>query len=281
MKTSLLRRYLPPLLLIAILGLISCLRAGAAPEPPLHVGAQTYTFRKFTVYEAIEKTAEAGGQVVEFFPGQTLSASDPSKMGLDLRDDQVEALREHLRKNRITAASCYIGIPGNEEQARKVFAFAKRLGLNSLTTESVGSIDVIDKMVKEFDVRVGFHGHPKNPKNEGYRLWDPQFILELVKDRDTRIGACVDTGHWATSGVVPVEGIRALQGRIINLHIKDRLEIGKATTDQILGTGVLNVGEILAELRRQKFAGCLFVEYETNWDNSVPDVQKCFEFLKR
>ncbi len=33
------------------------------------VGCQAYTFNRFTVFEAIEKTAEAGGKVIEFFPG--------------------------------------------------------------------------------------------------------------------------------------------------------------------------------------------------------------------
>ena len=45
------------------------------------------------------------------------------------------------------------------------------------------------------------------------------------------------------------------------------------------GTGVSDISGILAELTRQKFAGCIFVEYETNWLNSVPDVKQCLDFV--
>ena len=250
------------------------------PEPVFRAGCQTYTFNRYTVYEAVEKTAEAGGTVVEFYPGQRLSAADPKGFGPGLGDDQMTALREHLKKHGVTAASCYTGIPKDEAQARKLFEFAKRLGLESLTTESVEAIDTIEKMVKEFDIRVGFHEHMRTPGKEDYKLWDPKFVLDLVKDRDPRIGACGDTGHWASSGVVPLDAIKLLAGRMISLHLKDRTEIGRPTTDQIFGKGVLNIAGILQELRRQKFNGCIFIEYETNWTSSVPEVRQCLDYIR-
>ena len=98
-----------------------------------------------------------------------------------------------------------VGIPKDEPGARKVFEFAKTLGLRAVTTESADAIDTIDKLVKEFDVMVAFHDHPKRPNNPEYRMWDPNYILSLVKDRDKRIGACADTGHWVRSGIKPVD----------------------------------------------------------------------------
>ena len=41
------------------------------------IGCQAYTFNHFSVFEAIEKTAEAGGKVIEFYPGQKLSREQP------------------------------------------------------------------------------------------------------------------------------------------------------------------------------------------------------------
>ena len=34
------------------------------------------------------------------------------------------------------------------------------------------------------------------------------------------------------------------------------------------------------ELKRQGFTGHISIEYEANWDNSVPDVKKCVEFVR-
>ncbi len=255
----------------------------AAPEavPPFRAGCASYTFNRFTVYEAVEKTSQAGGTVIEFFPGQTLSPTDSAKMSPDLSKDQIGALLEHLKKNRVVATSYYTDVPKDEAQARKLFAFARQLGLQTLTTESVDAIDTIEKMVKEFDLRVGFHEHAKNPNDPNYKLWDPQFVHDLVKDRDVRIGACADTGHWATSGLVPLDALKALGGRIVSLHLKDRKEIGRETTDLILGSGVADISGILQELRRQKFDGCIYIEYEANWDNSVPDVGQCLDFIRK
>src|SRR4051812_7642372 len=42
------------------------------------VGCQAYTFNRFSVFEAIDKTKQAGGKVIEFFPGQRLSPDSPS-----------------------------------------------------------------------------------------------------------------------------------------------------------------------------------------------------------
>src|SRR6059036_4220491 len=41
------------------------------------IGCQAYTFNHFSVFEAIEKTAEAGGKVIEFYPGQKLTKEEP------------------------------------------------------------------------------------------------------------------------------------------------------------------------------------------------------------
>src|ERR1041384_2551467 len=42
------------------------------------IGCQAYTFNHFTVFEAIEKTASAGGKGIEFYPGQKLSKEEPN-----------------------------------------------------------------------------------------------------------------------------------------------------------------------------------------------------------
>src|SRR5438046_9187203 len=42
------------------------------------IGCQAYTFKDFTVFEAIEKTALAGGRVIEFSNIQKLSKDEPN-----------------------------------------------------------------------------------------------------------------------------------------------------------------------------------------------------------
>jgi sugar phosphate isomerase/epimerase len=266
--------------LLSIFAAAALTAASTAAELQFRAGCQAYTFNQFTAYEAVEKTHEAGGTVIEFYSGQTLSAADPVKVSHSLSEPQIASLLTQLEKNHVVATSWFSEIPKDEQEARKVFVFAKRMKLQSITTESAESIDTIEKLVKEFDIRVGFHQHAKRPNDPGYRLWDPNFVYGLVKDRDRRIGACADTGHWATSGLVPLDALKVLKGRVVSLHLKDRQSIGGETTDQILGTGISGIAGILTELRRTNFDGCLYIEYEANWGNNVSDVRKCLEFVR-
>lgn len=246
------------------------------------IGCQAYTFNRFSVFEAIEKTDQAGGRVIEFYPGQKLSKEEPNvKFDHNSPEEVVQKVKAKLAKHNVTAVNYgVVGIPSDEAQARKLFEFAKKMGLYAITTESDKSIDTIEKMVKEFDIRVGFHEHAKNPANPNYKVWDPNYIVELVKDRDQRIGACADTGHWATSGLKPLDCLRILKGRIISTHLKERAAIGKGGPDIIYGTGVSEIGAMLDELKAQGFQGHISIEYENNWDFSVPDVAQCIGFVR-
>src|SRR2546429_1119349 len=228
------------------------------------LGCQAYTFNRFSVFEAIEKTAQAGGRVIEFFPNQKLSADQPDvKWDHNATDDVIEKVKAKLAQHRIKAVNYgVVGIPKDEAQARKIFEFAKKLGLYGVTTESVDAIDTIEKLVKEYDIRVGFHDHPKRADNPNYRMWDPNYVLSVVKDRDHRIGSCADTGHWVRSGVKPVDALRILHGRIISSHLKDLNEFAPNAHDVPAGTGVSDVPGILEELRRQGFDGNISIEYE-------------------
>lgn len=247
------------------------------------IGCQAYTFNRFSVFEAIEKTAQAGGKVIEFFPGQKLSAEEPNvKWDHNAADDVVEKVKAQLTKYHLKAVNYgVVGIPKDEAQARKIFEFAKKLGLYGVTTESVDAIDTIEKLVKEYDIRVGFHDHPKRANDPGYKMWDPNYILSVVKDRDRRIGSCADTGHWVRSGLKPVDCLRILKGRIISSHLKDLNEFGKLEAHDLpYGTGVSDVPAILEELKRQKFEGNISIEYEYAWDHSVPEVAQCIGFVR-
>jgi sugar phosphate isomerase/epimerase len=280
------------ILLPALCGLVAALAAGPLcaenkiPEEcsigGFFIGCQAYTFNRFTLFEAIEKTAQAGGSVIEFFPGQKLSPEEPDVVwDHNASAETILKVKAKLARHKIKAVNYgVVGVPREEAQARKLFEFAKEMGLRAITTESVDAIDTIEKLVKEYDIMVGFHDHPKQPRNPNYRMWDPNYILSVVKDRDPRIGSCADTGHWVRSNLKPVECLRILEGRIISSHLKDLNQMGPDGHDVPFGTGVSDIPAILDELKRQGFAGNISIEYEHNWQNSTPEVAQCIGFVR-
>ena len=254
----------------------TCLTGGFA------IGCQAWTFKEFSVLEAIDKTAAAGGKVIEFFPGQKFSPDQPGvKFDHNATDEMIATVKARLEKEGVRAVNYgVVGIPKDEAAARKIFEFAKKFALYGITTESVDSIDTIEKLVKEYDIRVGFHDHQSQPKNPGYKMWDPNYVLSVVKDRDARIGSCADIGHWVQSGLQPVDCLKILQGRIISVHLHDMNEMSPTCHDVPAGTGVCNVAGVLDELKRQNFVGNISIEYEYNWKNNVVDAAQCVGFVR-
>jgi sugar phosphate isomerase/epimerase len=246
------------------------------------VGCQAWTFKQFSVFEAIDKTAEAGGKVIEFYPGQKLSKEQPDiKFDHNVSDEIIAKVKAKLAEKGIRAVNYgVVGIPNDEAGARKVFEFAKKLDLYGITTESVESLDVIEKLVKEYDIRIGIHNHPRRPNDASYKVWDPNYVLSMVKDRDPRIGSTADIGHWVRSGLDPIECLKILKGRIISTHLKDLNEKSPNAHDVPYGNGVSNIPGILKELKRQGFVGNVSIEYEYNWDDNAYDAAQCIGFVR-
>lgn len=246
------------------------------------IGCQAYSFNRYTVFEAIAKTAETGSKVIELFPGQALS---PDKRDVHFdhnsSDETIASVKGELVKYGVKAVNYgVVGLPADEAGSRKVFEFARKMGLYGITTESWESMDTIEKLVKEYDIRVGFHDHPRQPRNPNYKVWDPHFIADVCKGRDSRIGACADIGHWQTSGLKPVDCLKILEGRIISMHGKERPSLGENQHDVPFGAGGTDMGGVLAELRRQHFEGNISVEYEYHWETSVPEIAQCVGFVR-
>jgi sugar phosphate isomerase/epimerase len=247
------------------------------------VGTQAYTFNRFTVFEAIEKTAAAGGRVIELYPGQTLSPDNDIAFNHEVSDDIIEEVLEKLEQHDLKVVNFgVVGLP-DENVAREVFEFAQKLGVPAITSNpnTHEEMDFIEPLVQEFDIMMAIHNHPR-PRDRGsdYRIWDPEHVLDLVADRDSRLGACADTGHWIRSGISPVDALRILEGRVISLHLKDVDRFEREGVDVIFGTGVGDVSGVLRELQRQNFGGHISIEYESNWYENVPDVAQNVGFIR-
>ncbi|MDX1932197.1 MAG: sugar phosphate isomerase/epimerase family protein [Capsulimonadales bacterium] len=285
---------------LCVLGAMSAMSAMpsvARPETPVRrtqsapdvrtggflLGCQAWCFHRYTVLEAIEKTAQAGGKTIEFFPGQAFSPERREvRLGPETPDDVLDAVKAHLTKYGIKPVAFGVtGLSKDEKQTRAVFEFAKKMGIGVINTEcDADAMETVEKLVKEYDIKVGIHNHPRQQNNPGYRHWDPNFILSLVKNRDRRIGACADMGHFVRSGIKPLDALRILEGRIVASHLKDLNEFAPGAHDVPYGTGVSDIRAILTEFRRQKFEGPISVEYEHNWESSVPEIAQCIGFVR-
>ena len=222
----------------------------------------------------------AGATVIEFFPGQKFSKEKPElKWDQNATEEQGKAIADQLAKWKITPMNYgVVGVSKDEGEARKTFEFAKRWNLYGITTESADAVSTLDKLAQEYGVRVCFHNHPQRKDDASYKVWNPAYIAELVKDCSPLVGACADTGHWQRSGLDPLAAIKLLKGRVLSTHFKDRIDIN--SPDVPYGTGTSPVVAMLEELKSQGFKGNVSIEYETNWEHNLADVAQCVGYFR-
>ncbi len=238
------------------------------------LGMQAYTFNRFTFFEAVDKTASLGLDWIEAYPGQKLSADSNFTVDHNMSDEACQLMQAKLRDAGVRLINYgVVGLSKDEAASRKVFDWAKKMGVRTIVSEPPeDAFDTIEKLCEEYEISVAIHNHPK-PSH----YWNPETVLKVIEGRSQRIGACADTGHWVRSSLDPVECLKKLEGRIISSHFKE-LQDGH---DVPWGQGQNRATALLKELHRQGYRGSFSIEYEHNWLNSVPEIRQCVAFFNK
>jgi sugar phosphate isomerase/epimerase len=243
------------------------------------LAVHSYTFQKFSIFEAIDKTAALGVKYMSI-SGSVILEGTNRLTTVDLSDQQREAINQKLAADGFGSFvnMGVVQLPADEAKCRKVFEFAKKWGIGILVAEpQPEALDTVEKLCKEYNIKVAIHDHPK-----GHSIyWNPDSVLAAIKGRTPLMGACADVGHWMRSGLDPLECLKKLDGHIICLHFKDLNQMGPDAHDVPWGTGAGKTRELMAELKRQHFHGAFCVEYEYHWDNSSPEIVQCVKFFNQ
>lgn len=248
---------------------------------PIPVAVQCWTFRAFTFMETLDRVQALGIHYIQPYSGQKLGGDfGDAVLGPELSAAQLDKVRAELRKRDITpVAYGVVNFENTEADARRVFDFAKKLGIGIVVTEpSWDDWSLLDRMIAEYGIRVAIHNHPLPSKYAR-----PETALSRMVGHNPNIGVCADTGHWMRTGVNPVDALRAFDGRIVDVHLKDLKDFGTTDTfDVPFGSGAADVRAILAELTRQNYRGCLTIEHEKPEDLKNPEapIRAGLAFLK-
>lgn len=240
------------------------------------IGIQTWTFRMFTLEEAINKADSAGIKHVEAFWGQPLSKGTTDTFGIKLSSAGRTILKTLLQGKGMSLVAMGVISPRSREEWVSAFELAKEFGLSYITSEpNKAHWDMIDTLAGQYGIKVAIHEHAR-PN----RYWHPDSVLAAVKTRPN-LACCADLGHWARSGLDPVECLKKLEGYVIGVHLKDIKTFNDVkAADTPVGKGVINYPAVFDELARQRFKGMLSIEQESNWYQSLPEVTNTVVFYK-
>jgi len=256
---------------MALVALCTAFTANTSADTPFgwRVGPTAWSFKEFTFFEAVDKTAALGMSCIEAFEGQAVMPESDAKITADLSDDLHARIRAKLEEAKVTLTSVYIhDIPGDEAGCRRAFEFAKKLGAAIIVSEPAPeALDMVEQCCNEYAISVAIHNHPEGSS----RYWHPDEVMWVCEGRGPRIGACGDTGHWIRSGLSPVEMFRILGKRLLTVHLKDLNAPARDAQDVPWGQGCGELESALRVLVELGITPALFgIEYEADWENNLP-----------
>lgn len=243
------------------------------------IAIQSYTFHLFPLTEALDKTQQLGVKYIEIYPGHKLGGKWGGKVfDFNLDAQTQKELKELAASKGIKIIATGVYVADKPEDWEKMFRFAKAMDMEFISCEpALGDWDLVEKLVKQYGIKISVHNHPQ-PSD----YWNPDNLLKAIDGRSKKIGSCADVGHWRREGLNQLDCLKKLEGRLISLHFKDiapKQAGEKEQHDVIWGTGILDVKAMLQELKRQRFKGVFSIEYEYNWENSVPDIKECIQYF--
>ncbi len=234
---------------------------------------QLYSYRMMTFEEAVKTAAGQGFKFVELYPGQKLTKDSNRSTGVTQDPETIKQIKEIMNAAGVTPVAYGVTGAGDEAGWRSLFVFVKELGIGVVQTE-VGknseTLDMIDKLAGEYGLKIALHNHTQ-------KAGLPENALKEVEGRKN-IGSGADTGHWAVAGVKPVEGVKLLSGKFNAMHLVDEKNIGNGSYVIPYGQGACQIGEILAELKKQGFNGPISLEYERVSDKLVDEISECVKW---
>jgi len=139
---------------------------------------------RFFRFRRIDKTARAGGRTIELYPGQKLGPDKPgAAFDHNSADDLISAVTARLQERGIRAVNYgVVSVPNDEAGARKLFTFAKNLAFMPSPLNQWVPWTLL-KNWPWSTASAPVFTTSRRPADASYQLWDPHYVLSLIKDR--------------------------------------------------------------------------------------------------
>ncbi len=148
------------------------------PEKKLgwYLSTQTYTFNRFTFFEAVDKTIAAGLNSVEAFNGQEIGGGIEGRMDYKMEPAKRKAILKELKKRKVKLCAYGVVNGNTEEEWRQLFEFAKAMGIKTINSEpNEEFLPLLGQLATKYKIKVGIHNHPQPSQ-----YWSPEVVLSAI-----------------------------------------------------------------------------------------------------
>lgn len=251
------------------------LLTGATPKTfvadgkePLPVGIAGYTFAKFDLDGSIAMMKRLGVHYLSV-----------KEIHLPLNSSQ-EVIDAALAKYKAADIQVYtVGViyMKTKEAVDQAFAYAKKCGVPMIVgVPSYDLLDYAEQKVKEYDIKLAIHNH--GPEDALYP--GPRDVYDRIRQRDPRMGLCIDIGHAVRAGTAVDKAVKEYKDRLFDLHIKDVSIAAKEGKAVEVGRGVIDFPALVRSLNRVGYKGVCSIEFEKDMTDPLAGIAESIGFFK-
>jgi len=240
----------------------------AAASATFDLGIASYTFRAFTLDQAIAMTARLRLRKI------TLK---DMHLPMAVTAEQMASVRARLQAAGVELSSCGVVYMTTEEEVRKAFAYARLAGIRMMVgVPDAPLLDLAEGLVKETGIALAIHNHGPTDK----RYPSPESAYRLIARMDRRMGLCLDVGHTQRLGLDPAGEAERFFDRLLDVHIKDVSSADAKGTTVEIGAGVIDTPKLVRTLARLKYAGTLHFEHEKDEKDPFPGLAESVGYVR-
>ncbi len=241
-----------------------------------HLGIAGYTFNKFDIDTtlAFMRRIDVHYLCIKDF-----------HLPLDADADQVAAFKAKLAEHNVVGYAVGPIYMKDVPAAEKAFAYAQRVGVDLIVgvpgswgdkSPNYAVLDRVEQLVRETNIRYAIHLH--GPDMSLYP--DATSIWEDVKDRDPRLGICLDIGHDLRYGSDPMRDLKRYAKRVFDIHLKDVTAPTKEGKAIELGRGIIDFPLFVKLLRKVGYKGSVSLEYEKDMSDPFIGIAESVGYFK-
>jgi len=242
--------------------------AGSKVKAQLPVGMAGYTFAKFDLDQTIAMMNRVNIKNISVKDIQLPLNSTPEK------------IQEVLGKFSAAGIKVYaVGViyMRTKQAVDEAFEYAKQVGVPLIVgVPTPDLLDYTEEKVKAYNIRLAVHNH--GPEDKLYP--SPKNAYDLIKNRDERIGLCMDIGHAIRAGEEPSKAVLAYKNRIFDLHIKDVSVAAKDGKAIEIGRGVIDFKKLIAALDKINYQGVCSIEFEKDMSDPLPGIAESAGYFR-
>ncbi len=239
-----------------------------AKEEPFHLGMAGFTFVHFDIDQTLDfmKKLDVHYLCIKDF-----------HLPLNSTDEQIAAFKAKLDAAQVVGYGVGPIYMKSKEEADRAFAYAQRVGVKLLVgVPNYELLDYVEGLVKQYDIRLAIHLH--GPDMPMYP--DATDIWNHVKDRDPRMGMCLDIGHNLRYGSDSLRDLKKYHSRVFDMHMKDVTGNTKADRSVEVGRGVIDFPAYVRLMRKVDYTGSVSLEYEKDMKNPFNGIAESVGYFR-